>query len=126
MSRDYAYEALAEVTSTDMSIGRGQLNAALRDIRSQEPELTDSYLLGAEIHERAKMYRAVFSNAALTPTALAKHWQRVKAETHKMPKIGAPPSLPPLHQQRLGEVKKLMATLWPEGEGHDSRTVQDA
>ena len=126
MSRDYAYEALAEVTSTDMEVGRGQLNAALRDIRNQEPEILDSFLLSVEIHERAKMYRAVFENAALTPTALAKHWQRVKAETHKALRIPAPPSLPPLHQQRLGEVKKLMATLWPEGEGHDSRTVQDA
>lgn len=111
--RDYAYEALAEVSSTDSSIGRGQLNAALRDIRSQEPELTDSYLLSAEIHERAKMYRTVFPNAALTPTALAKHWHRVKAETHKAPRIGPPPSLPPRHQQGLQEVQKLMETLWP-------------
>lgn len=114
MPRDYAYEALAEVTSTDMNVGRGQLNAALRDIRNQEPDITDSFLLSVEIHERAKMYRTVFENAALTPTALAKHWQRVKAETHKAPRIAAPPSLPPLHAQRLEELQKLKATLWPE------------
>lgn len=111
--RDYAYEALAEVTSTDMETGRGQLNAALRDIRAQEPELTDSFLLSAEIHERAKMYRTVFENAALTPTALAKHWKRVHAETHKRPKIGAPPSLPPRSVSGLEEVRKLKETLWP-------------
>ena len=113
--RDYAYEALAEVTSTDMNIGRGQLNAALRDIRAQEPKMTDSYMLSCEIFDRAKMYRAVFANAALTPNALAKHWQRVHAETHKTPRVGKPPSLPPLHEQRLEEVRKLKETLWPSG-----------
>jgi hypothetical protein len=119
MSRDYAYEALAEVTSTDMSVGRGQLNAALRDIRIQEPELTDSYLLSAEIHERAKMYRVVFSDVALTPTALAKHWHRVKAEV-KTARLDAapPPSLPPRSKEGLEQVSKLMATLWPEGAEH--------
>lgn len=114
MSRDYAYEALAEVSATDMSVGRGQLNAALKAIREQEPGLSDTYLLSVEIHERAKMYRAVFENAALTPTALAKHWHRVKAETHTRPRIPPPRALPPRHQQGLQEVKKLMATLWPE------------
>ena len=112
--RDYAYEALAEVTSTNWETGRGELNAALKDIRAQEPMLAEeSYLLGAEIHERAKMYRAVFENAALTPTALAKHWQRVKAETHKPPKIGPPPPLPPRSLSGLEEVRKLKETLWP-------------
>ena len=117
MPRDYAYEALAEVSSTDQSIGRGQLNAALRDIRLQEPDLTDSYLLSAEIHERAKMYRQVFPEVALTPTALAKHWQRVKGETQKVrgqnltAEKQAP--LPPRHQQGLNEARKAMETLWP-------------
>ena len=114
--RDYAFEALAEVTASDPGIARGQLNAALRDIRAQEPELAstdNSYLLSAEIHERAKMYRAVFENAALTPTALAKHWQRVKAETNKRPRIGPPPLLPPRSLEGLEQVRKLKATLWP-------------
>ena len=94
------------------------MNAALKDIRAQEPALAsieDSYLLGAEIHERAKMYRAVFENAALTPNALAKHWQRVKAETHKAPKVGPPPKLPPRSVSGLEEVRKLKETLWPSG-----------
>jgi hypothetical protein len=111
--RDYAYEALSEVTSTDQNVGRGALNAALRDIRAQEPELTDSYLLSAEIHERAKMYRTVFANAALTPNALAKHWQRVKAETNTRPKMPAPPSLParPARERNLEEARKILAKL---------------
>ena len=41
MSRDYAYEALAEITSTDWAVGRGELNSALRDIRKQA-EIPDS------------------------------------------------------------------------------------
>jgi hypothetical protein len=114
--RDYAYEALAEVTSTDMSVGRGSLNAALRDIRAQEPELaSDSFLLSAEIHERAKMYRVVFSDAALTPNALAKHWHRVKAEVKTARTDAAPPpSLPPRSKEGLAQLAKLKETLWPQ------------
>ena len=114
--RDYAFEALAEVTGTDWNVGRGQLNAALRDIRAQS-EIEDGYILGAEIHERAKMYRRVFPDIALTPNALAKHWVRVEMESSK--KRGAnlhadPPSvLPPMHKRNLEEAQKLMETLWP-------------
>lgn len=78
--RDYSFEALAEVTSTDPAAGRGELNVALKSIRAQEPEITDSYLLADEIHTRAKMYRQVMPEAMLTPTALCKHWKRVKEE----------------------------------------------
>ena len=117
MPRDYAYEALAEVTDTDQSVGRGQLNAALRDIRSQEPDLTDSYLLSAEIHDRARMYRQVFPEVALTPTALSKHWHRVKADSTRTRgqnlTAEQPTRLPPRHQQGLSEARKLMETLWP-------------
>jgi len=120
MSRDYAYEALAEVTSTDMSVGRGQLNAALRDIRNQS-ELTDSYLLAAEIHDRAKMYRRVFPDIALTPTALAKHWVRVEAESTKVRgqnlSADGPSSLPgSRREQNLEEARKVLAML----EGKDA------
>lgn len=80
--RDYAYEALAEVTGTNMDTGRGKLNAALKSIRLQSAE-TDSYLLAAEIHERAKMYRYVMPDMLLTPTALAEHWQRVLEESRR-------------------------------------------
>ncbi len=116
MPRDYAYEALAEVTSTDQNVGRGALNAALKQIR-QQAEIEDSYLLGAEIHDRAKMYRQAYPEIALTPNALAKHWQRVKAESRKVRgqnlHAGGTSALPPLHAQRLAEVNKLKETLWP-------------
>lgn len=113
MPRDYAYEALAEVTSTDMDVGRGQLNAALKSIRSQSSDLEDSYLLAAEIHDRAKLYRALMPEVVLTPTALAKHWKRVKEASPK--KIGAnlhsghsKPLPPTRREQNLAEARRLM------------------
>lgn len=117
--RDYAYEALAEVTATDPEVGRGQLNAALRDIRAQEPSvasISDSYLLSAEIHERAKMYRARFEDVALTPTALAKHWLRVKEDAPKRQGVnltaGVTEPLPgSRREQNLEEARKLLSML---------------
>jgi hypothetical protein len=77
--RDYAFEALAEVTGTDWVQGRGELNTALKAIREQS-EVQDSYLLADLIHERGKMYREVMPDVMLTPPALAKHWRRVAEE----------------------------------------------
>ena len=111
-AREYDFEALAEVTGTDWTAGRGELNAALKSIRAQS-EVTDSYLLSAEIHERAKMYRALFPNVALTPSALAKHWKRVFEETQRRPRFANPPPLPQTRrEQNLGEARKLIETLW--------------
>ncbi len=80
MTRDFAFEALAEVTGTDWNTGRGELNSGLKSIREQS-EVEDSYLLGDLIHARAKMYREVMPDVMLTPTALAKHWRRVLEES---------------------------------------------
>ncbi len=80
MARDFAFEALAEVTGTDWNTGRGELNAGLKSIREQT-EVEDPYLLGDLIHTRAKMYREVMPDVMLTPTALAKHWRRVLEES---------------------------------------------
>ena len=91
--RDYAYEALAEATSTDMTVGRGELNAALRDIRIIEMEIAGldmSYELGDLIHQRAKQYRLNWPEMSLTPTALAKHWTRIEVEAPKP--VYAPPT----------------------------------
>lgn len=77
--RDYAWEALIEVTASDPSEQRGELNAALKSIREQSG-IEDSYLLADEIHVRAKMYRQVMPDVMLTPSALAKHWLRVFEE----------------------------------------------
>ena len=117
--RDYAYEALAEVTASDPEVARGELNAALRDIRKMEPEVAkieDSYILGDLVHARAKMYRAVFSDAALTPTALSKHWLRVLEEFGKMKRGGtnlhvdlSPPMPAPRREKNLAEARKILA-----------------
>lgn len=127
-TRDYAFEALAEVTSTDWNTGRGELNKALMLIREQS-EIEDSYLLSAEIHERAKMYRAVLKNALLTPSALAKHWKRVKEETQRRPKLGPPPPrLPQRREQNLEEARKLIETLWGgrKGEEGEDEAAEDS
>jgi hypothetical protein len=84
MSRDYAFEALAEVTDTDWNTGRGELNAALKSIR-EESDITDSYVLADEIHQRAKAYREVMPEVMLTPSSLAKHWKRVAEEARRPP-----------------------------------------
>lgn len=49
--------------------GRGSLNVALRDIRAASPDVTPQ-----ELKQRAERYQRKFSGAALTATALAKHW----------------------------------------------------
>lgn len=120
MPRDFAYEALAEVTSTDQNVGRGALNAALRDIRKQEPEIEDSYLLSCEIHDRAKLYHQVYPSVALTPTALSKHWQRVKEQAPKPSGSNltaeSNSSLPgSRREQNLEEAKKMLQMLRAHG-----------
>lgn len=109
---DLAFEALAEVTGTDWNVGRGELNKALAIIRDQfGREFED--VLPAEIRARATMYRSVFPNAALTPTALAKHWLRVFEECKPRNHPPAPESQPPQSPEvNLEEARKLMSTLW--------------
>ena len=75
LRKDYAYEALAASTGTDMQQGRGELNAALHSIRKQTT-LTGQLLAG-EIQVRARQYRRLMPDVVLTPNALAKHWVRV-------------------------------------------------
>ena len=106
--RDYAYEALARVTSSDMNANRGELNAALGSIR-QQSEIEDSYFLADEIHERAKMYRAVMGDALLTPTALAKHWLRVFDEDKRRRATGVNRSAP-----APSEPEPVLSTKAPE------------
>lgn len=113
--RNYAFEALAEVTATDWEVGRGQLNAALKSIRAQT-EIKDDYLLADEIHERGKMYRALWPEITLTPTALAKHWVRLPEELKNMKRggsnlhAGVSKPLPPTRrEQNLEEARKILA-----------------
>jgi uncharacterized protein with PIN domain len=84
MSRppDHSFEALVAATSATVSAERGALNAALKVIRNAEPELEDEDL-ALLIKLRADAYRRAFPEMALTPTALAKHWDRVLQEAPK-------------------------------------------
>jgi len=94
-ARDFAFEALAEVTNTDWETGRGELNKALSSIKQQEPDIHDSYLLSCEIIDRAKMYAVVMGDEILlTPSALAKHWKRVREQMPKpRPSISPSPGV---------------------------------
>jgi hypothetical protein len=77
--RDLSFEALAQVTATDWTVGRGKLNEALSGIRVQMPEAEDAEL-AAEILYRAKLYRRVYPTIVLTPQALNQNWLRVLEE----------------------------------------------
>jgi hypothetical protein len=76
--KDPAWEALIEATRAMEEMERGPLNTALKAIRAQcardglhEDEIPD------EIRRRAQTYRDVeFVGLTITPTALAKHWNR--------------------------------------------------
>lgn len=80
---DLAYEALAEATAADMEGSRGELNRALKLIRDQTDAIGEH--LASEIRTRAVMYKQVMPDAMLTPTALAKHWQRLEVEVKRQP-----------------------------------------
>jgi hypothetical protein len=80
--RDYAYEALAEVTNYHQNTNRGELNAALKLIREMTPEL-NSEELAIVIKSQGARYRAVMPNIVMSPGALAQHWTHVAAEAQK-------------------------------------------
>lgn len=69
--KDTLFETVARVcgisTTTLTRSSRGQLNAALKELR--EVNATE-----AEVEAKAKAYRKQYPNATLTPSALVKHW----------------------------------------------------
>lgn len=75
---DLAWEALVDETRAMPEMERGALNAALKAIRAQchrDGIHPDS--IPDEIRLRADAYRThAFAGLTLTPTALAKHWNR--------------------------------------------------
>jgi hypothetical protein len=80
--RDLSFESLVESTGATIAAERGALNAALKAIREQEPELDDEDL-ALLIRLRAEDYRRLYPGMALTPTALSKHWNRVWEEVQR-------------------------------------------
>lgn len=79
---DHGWEALVEVTNANPSEERGMLNQALAQIKAKCEGL-DSEEIGMVIRARAETYRTVWPTMALTPTALAKHWDRVTVEQER-------------------------------------------
>jgi len=80
--RDLSFEALVEVTGATVASERGALNISLKQIREAADQLNDEEL-ASEIRYRAKTYRETWPEIALTPTALAKHWERIPIEAPK-------------------------------------------
>jgi hypothetical protein len=122
---DLSFEALATATGTDWTAGRGELNSALASIRGQWTGEEDE--LPAEIAERAKLYRRVFQGAALTPTALAKHWLRVFEEMHRASEQATNVSRPYENCVTCGghhfvvySTRPMPETYWMREHGHKS------
>lgn len=96
--RDELFETLAEVCGIDWTKipdgERGALNSAVKQLRPLNPS-------PAEIVQRAQNYRSHFADAALTPSALARHWGKCE---HPPPakQRPAPPALDFLRAQRNG------------------------
>jgi hypothetical protein len=78
--RDLSFETLCEVCGMDWqhltANERGRTNAALKQIRDLEAELSDE-LLAAAIRGHAVAYRQAYPGIPLTPTALANNWSLV-------------------------------------------------
>ena len=84
-ARDLGFEALVEVTGANVSVERGALNAALKAIREQVDDI-EGELLADVIREMAARYRRLWPEMTLTPTALAKHWNRILTEEQERAK----------------------------------------
>lgn len=85
--RDLSFEMLAESTGIDWrnltASARGPLVKALKEIRSVSEGLED-HELATVIQHKAKIYSKVYEGAALTPTALAKHWPSLEQKWEEM------------------------------------------
>jgi hypothetical protein len=82
---DHAWEALVEVTNASVAQERGMLNYALGQIRAATAELELSgEELALVIRHQASRYRETWPDLALTPNALAKHWDRIRVEYERM------------------------------------------
>jgi len=77
--RDLLWEAVLDVCGVDpaalTSAFRGGANRAVKELR-------DAGATPEQVRDRAAEYRRRFDTAALTPTALAKHWPTLAAPAH--------------------------------------------
>lgn len=83
---DHAFDALAEVTGTDVAglthTARGALNKALAEIRGAWSGTPDA--LPAEIRLRATRYLTQMGDCRITATALAKHWSTLNEQSERL------------------------------------------
>ena len=74
--KDELFEAIASACGIDIrqltGSSRGQLNKATKELRDIGAE-------PGEVEPKAKAYRKLYENAALTPSALVKHWPSLTA-----------------------------------------------
>lgn len=96
---DLAWEALVAATAANPDMERGALNKSLAAIRkaARSEGLTEDGIPN-EIRLRAAAYQRAFPHAALTPTALAKHWFRVM--------VDPPPTPPTAKQRQIEEMRR--------------------
>jgi len=92
--RDYSFEALVDVTGAELSAltqdERGRINRALKQLRELQP---DDYLLSDLIHVKAKAWKELYPEIALTPQALTGVWSSVEekaAEVRRAQRAIAP------------------------------------
>jgi len=93
--RDYSFEAFVDVCNADIEkltkSERGRINRALAELRELQ---ADDYLLSAEIYEKAKFWRELYPEIALTPQALTGVWSSVEEkakEARRARQVIAPP-----------------------------------
>ena len=81
--RDLAFEMLVEIQGSKLDgltkPERGRINAALKAMSEAMPPNTTREELAREIELRAGKYRKEWPNAALTASALVKHWSKFAA-----------------------------------------------
>lgn len=74
---DHAWDALVNVTGANPEFERGRIAIALKAIRAASADSIAAEELPLEIERRAKLYHQAWPTMTLTPTALARHWNRV-------------------------------------------------
>ena len=103
--KDELFESIAEACSIDIrqltGSSRGQLNKAAKELR-------DIGAKPGDVHAKAKAYRKQYENAALTPSALVKHWPSLvtQKQTREQPADTCPDCYQPLsdHDQQVHDL----------------------
>lgn len=87
---DECFEFLVAMTGATLQTVtkgmRGEINTALRDIRTVMPEVT-----AKDMQRRADAYRQKWPNVTCSPSALAKHWGSLQTGAKK--EGGVPPAV---------------------------------